>query len=100
MAPHARHLHQLVQQRGLGSRVDFYAVGWGNTPMECEMYRKRFDIGYPVIPDRDRAISSRCGKFRPPLLIALRRQGGGWSETARVTDLRGDPEQILAKITP
>lgn len=100
MAPHSKQLYQLVQRRGLGSKIDFYAIGWGNTAMESEMYRKRFGISYPVVPDRDLSISSRFGRFRPPLMIALRKQGGGWSEIARFKDLRGDKEAILAKITP
>jgi hypothetical protein len=100
MASHVGELQRMVRQRGLDSRIGFYAIGWGNSPMESEMYRKRFGVGYPVIPDPELVISKRFGRFRPPLLIALRRQGGGWSEIARFTDLRGDKEEILAKITP
>jgi len=100
MAPHAKELHQMVQRRGLGSKVEFYAIGWGNTPMECDMYRKRFGVNYSIIPDKDLSISRRFGRFRPPLMIALRKQGGGWTEVARFTDLRGDKEPILAKISP
>lgn len=100
MAPHAKELHRMVQQRGLGSRVDFYAIGWGNTPLECEQYRKRFQISYPVIPDRELTIAKRFGRFRPPMMIVLRRQGGGWAEQARLTDLRGDKEALFARISP
>lgn len=100
MAPHAKELHQAVQRRGLGSKVEFYAIGWGNTPMECDMYRKRFGVTYQIIPDKDLSISRRFGRFRPPLMIVLRKQGGGWSEIARFKDLRGDKEAILAQITP
>ena len=66
----------MVQQRGLGSKIDFYAIGWGNTPMECEMYRKRFDVPLSRRPRPGPSISKRFGKFRPPLMIALRKQGG------------------------
>jgi len=99
-ASHVNELHGLVQRRGLGGRIDFYAIGWGNSPMESEMYRKRFAVRFPVVADPDLAISSRFGRFRPPLLIALRRQGGGWVEIGRFTDLRTNPEEILAKISP
>ncbi len=99
-APHVNDLHALVQKRGLGSRIAFYAVGWGNTAMEADLYRTRFDVPFPVIPDRDLTISSRYGKFRPPLLIALRREGGGWKEFYRTTDPTASPEAILDKIRP
>lgn len=100
MAPHAKDIYQTVQRRGHGPRVDFYAIGWGNTPLESEQYRQRYKVAYPVIPDRDLAISKRFGKFRPPLMIVLERRGGTLVEKARIEDLRGDKEAILAKIIP
>lgn len=100
MAPHSKELHRMVQQRGLGGRVDFFAIGWGNTPLEAEQYRKRYGVTYPVIPDRELVIAKRFGSFRPPMMIVLRRGGGGWVEQARLTDLRGDKEALFARISP
>ncbi len=99
-ASHINKLQELSRQRGYGSRIDFYAIGWGNTPMESEMYRKRFNVPYHIVPDRDLAISRRFGKFRPPLLIALRKQGGQWKEFYRVGDVRNKSEAILNQIKP
>lgn len=99
-ASHVNELHREVGKRGAGGRVDFYAIGWGNTAMESDMYRKRFKVPFPVVPDPELAISNRFGKFRPPLMIVLRKQGGGWKEIDRVKDVRGDHEAILAKILP
>lgn len=100
MAPHSKELYQMVRSRGLGGRVEFYAIGWGNTPLESEQYRQRFHVSYPVIPDRERVIAKRFGKFRPPLMIVLRRQGGQWVEKDRIVDLRGDKEALFARISP
>ena len=99
-ASHVNDLHALSRQRGLGSKTDFYAIGWGNTPMESEMYRTRFNVPFAIVPDRDLSISKRFGKFRPPLLIALRKEGGQWKEFYRVTDVRNKSESILASIQP
>lgn len=100
MAPHARKLHQMVQQKGLGARVDFYAIGWGNTPLESEQYRQRYKVSYPVVPDRSLTIAKRFGNFRPPLMIVLESRGGRWVEKDRIEDLRGDKEALLARIIP
>jgi thiol-disulfide isomerase/thioredoxin len=100
MAPHAKQLYEMAGKRGHGSRVDFYAIGWGNTPLEAEQYRQRYQIAYPVIPDRELAISKRFGRFRPPLMIVLERRGGALVEKTRIHDLRGDKEALLAKIVP
>lgn len=97
-APHVNELHALVQKRGLGSKIAFYAIGWGNTEMEADLYRTRFRVPFPVIADRERTISSRYGDFRPPLLIALRREGAGWKEIYRTKDPMVSPETILDAI--
>ena len=99
-AKHVNEVYAMTRSRGMASRIDFYAIGWGNTPMEAEMYRTRFHVKYPVVPDRDRSISSRFGKFRPPLLLALRKQGGRWTEFYRTTKVRGKAEEIYARIQP
>ena len=97
-APHVGQIHALSRQHG--ADIDFYAIGRGNTPLESEMYRKRFSVPYHIVPDRDMAISKRFGKFRPPLLIALRKEGGQWKEFYRVTDVRNKAESIFNTIKP
>jgi peroxiredoxin len=99
-AKHVNQAYDKTRAAGLGSRVEFFAIGWGNTPMECEMYRKRFNVRFKIVPDRDLSISRRFGKFRPPLLVALRKQGGSWSEIYRVGDVRGKADEIYANIQP
>jgi peroxiredoxin len=98
-AKHVNELHAMTQRRSSAQKVDFYAIGWNNTPLEAEMYRKRYHVTYPVVSDRDRSISSRFGKFKPPLLIALKKQGGQWTEFYRVVNIRGDNEKVLHQIT-
>lgn len=95
---HVNELHALVQKRGLGGKIAFYAIGWGNTEMEADLYRTRFRVPFPVIPDRERTISSRYGDFRPPLLLALRRDGGAWKEIYRTKDPTVSPEDVLGAI--
>lgn len=99
-ASHVNELHAMVQKRGLGSRVAFYAVGVNNTEMEADLYRTRFHVPFPVIADRERTIATRYGVERPPVLIALKRAGGGWKEVYRTTDPTAPPEEILARIQP
>jgi hypothetical protein len=94
-AGHVNDLHALVKRRGLESKIAFYAVGWGNTAMESELYRTRYHVPYPVIPDPDRAISRRYGEFRPPLLLVLHREGANWKEVYRNKDLTVPAEHLL-----
>jgi len=82
-----------------GSKVEFYGIAFGDTPMEAAQFKGKFNVPFPVISDKDLSISSRYGKFRPPLLMVLKKQGGQWVETFRTTSVRMKPEQILEKIS-
>ncbi len=99
-AKYVNQLHALTRKRGQGSKINFYAIGWNNTPLESEMYRKRFNVNYPVVPDKNRSIAHRFGTVKPPLLIALRKQGGQWKEFYRTNKVRGKSEIIYSKIKP
>ena len=99
-ASHVVDLHRMVESRGMGSEVQFYGVGWGNTPLEAETYQRRFKVPFPVIADRDLSISKRYGSFRPPLLIALRREGGSWKEFYRTQHVMGRKDEVLNSILP
>ncbi len=93
-------LHHTVQRQKLGSKIQFYAIGWNNSPLEAEMYRRRYNVTYPVLPDKTRILSSRFGKFRPPLLIALKKQGGQWTEFYRTRSVGNKSAEILRQINP
>ena len=97
-ASHVNDLHAEVAKRGLGSKIAFYAIGWGNTEMEADLYRTRFKVPFPVIADRELTISKRYGEFRPPLLLALRREGGTWKEIYRTKDPAASSGTILTAI--
>ncbi|MCP5534806.1 MAG: redoxin domain-containing protein [Akkermansiaceae bacterium] len=99
-AKYVNQIHAATRQRGLGAKTSFFAIGWNNTPLESEMYRKRFNVPYPVIADKDLTISQRFGKIKPPLLIVLKKQGGQWKEAARFHGVRGKSEDILRRIQP
>lgn len=97
-APHVMKLERAVQKRSQDKKVQFYAVGWGNSPLEAETYRTQFNVPFPVIPDRDLRISKRYGSFRPPLILALRREGGSWKEFYRTQHIIGRRNEIADAI--
>ena len=97
-APHIIEAYHIAKSR-MGSKVEFYGIAWQDTPMEAAQFKNKLGIPFPVIADKDLSISSRYGKFRPPLIIVLKKQGGQWVETFRTTSVRMKPEEIVAKIT-
>lgn len=99
-AKYVNELHSMVQSRGMGSKISFYGIGWNNTPLESNTYKTRFHAPYPVIPDKSRSIASRFGKVRPPLIIALKKEGGQWKEFYRTHKTKGKATEILSRIQP
>jgi thiol-disulfide isomerase/thioredoxin len=97
-APHVVEAYRMAKS-SMGSKVEFYGIAWGDTPMEAAQFQNRFNVPFPVIADKDLSISSRYGKFRPPLFIVLKKQGGKWVETFRTTDTHMKPAQIIEKLT-
>ena len=97
-ASHVNKIHAMARQQG--ADIDFYGIGWGNTPMESEMYRKRFKVPYHIVPDKELTISKRFGSFRPPLLVALRKEGGQWKEFYRTSKTRFKSAEVFEAIKP
>jgi len=95
-APHVVEAYHMAKGR-MGSKVEFYGIAYGDTPMEAAQFQSKFNVPFPVIADKDLSISSRYGKFRPPLLMVLKKQGGQWVETFRTASVRMKPEEIVEK---
>ena len=99
-AKYVNELHSMVQARGMGSKINFYGIGKNNTPLESNTYKNRFHVPYPVIPDKNRSIAARFGKVRPPLIIALKKEGGQWKEFYRTHKTKGKANEIFLRIQP
>lgn len=93
-------LYTNVQKAGQGNRIDFYAIGRNNTPMESATYQKRYQVPFTVLSDRNLSISSRFNKTTPPLLIALKKQGSQWKEFYRTRNIQGNVTTIQQNIQP
>jgi peroxiredoxin len=96
-AKHVNELYSRIKSK-YGSKVAFYGVGWGNSPMEVEMYRKRYNVKYPLIPDEQKTISKRFGKVRTPLIIVLKKEGGHLKEEFRISKIKNKKDEFCLKI--
>lgn len=99
-AKYVNKLHSMIQRQGMGAKINIYGIGWNNTSLESEMYRKRFHVNYPVVPDKNRVVASRFGKVRPPLIIALKKEGGVWKEFYRTHKIKGRTREVFSQIKP
>jgi thiol-disulfide isomerase/thioredoxin len=51
LVPDFLNLYKVVQQRGLGSRIKFIGVGFGERLIDVEEFGMRYDIPWPLFPD-------------------------------------------------
>ncbi len=74
-APNINKLFALIEQHpSMKTKAKLLGVGSGNTAYEVEVFRKKFGIPFPLIPDEKFSID-RCSerRFMTPTFIVLRR---------------------------
>ena len=73
-APAVNQLFELVQaDPNLKNRIRFLGIGTGNTPYEVEVFRKKFKIQFPMIPDDDFSVQKISSHdIRTPTFVIVR----------------------------
>jgi hypothetical protein len=52
-APKVNQLHKLIDGDPKLRRVKLIGIGTGNTPLEVDVFRKKFNVSFPLFPDDD-----------------------------------------------
>ena len=99
-AKNINELQATIHANGMSSKIKIYGIGVNNTQLETDMYKKRYNVTYPLTPDKNRAVASRFGKVRAPLLIVLKKEGGQWKEVERINKTKGKTAEIYSRIQP
>ena len=97
-AKHVNELHALVQEYGVGDRIKFVGLGINNTPLETSTFQRKFDVPFPVFPDRYRDVSDQFGRIRLPSLLVLRLEDDGWEVMHQITGTLDDPERFFLQL--
>lgn len=85
-APTVNRLYDRIDRDpALRGRVKILGIGITNTPYEVEVFRKKFDIRFPLLPDQTSAIQQIAQeKFRTPTFVVLKIAGGNVSRVMKV----------------
>ena len=85
-APRINELFQAIERDPeLKGRIKILGLGAGNSAYEVGVYKKTYNVPFPLIPDERLALHQALGETRTPYFILVRLdQGGG-----RVGDLFG-----------
>ena len=76
-APQMNRFYELVKEHGLLPQIKFLSIAMGNTPLEVGLYRERYQVPFPIIPNPGRYILTVDAT---PTLYLLRPQPNGESQ--------------------
>lgn len=99
-APVVNQFYEVAQRSSKpGKTVKILGIGVGNSQFEVEVFRKKYQVPFPLIADGDYRVHQLLGQTRTPHFIAVKRSADGsrrviYSQSGSF----GDPEDFFHKL--
>jgi peroxiredoxin len=99
-APNVNRLYRrIIDDPSLASRVKMIGIGVGNTTYEVDLYRKTFEIPFPLFPDRSRHLARQLEIRETPTFVGFAfAPDGTLRRILHVSGPIGDVEEFLTRL--
>lgn len=95
-APNVNALYELMEQHSKpGFKIVIIGIGAKNTELDVDTFRAKYDIDFPLFPDKDIAIYKVLEGAGTPTFIAAKKDGGDWMIFFRKAGGFADPQEFF-----